>query len=218
MTYKTTTINNISPDSSNNITLNISNVESNINSSPSTNQVLQYKDNNWANETVTSSISSDMYYSFWANDTYSTSTTYKYEAGDWIIWRGQAGYGETITRTSGISTAAANSSNNGILTNSKWAQSITITDAGTYRLTASIPNENNSDSGYLVLRWHDGTNYFGPKATVSERYKLNNILLAVKTITSSTTFTIRVVEKSGNCYIGDSAEAKVTSINVIKLD
>ena len=218
MTYKTTTINNISPDSSNNITLNINNVESNINSNPSTNQVLQYKDNNWANETVTSSISSDMYYSFWANTTYSTSTSYNYEVGDWFVWRGQGGYGEKIVRTSGISTTSANSSNNGILTNTKWAQSITITDAGTYRLTASVPNKNNADSGYLVLRWHDGTNYFGPKATVSERYKLNNILLAVKTINSSTTFSIRVVEKSGICYLGDTAESKVTSINVIKLD
>ena len=218
MTYKTTTINNISPDSSNNIALSINNVESNINSSPSTNQILQYKDNNWANETVTSSNSSDIYYSFWANDSYSTSTTHRYEEGDWIIWRGKAGYGETIVRTSGISTTASNSSDNGVLSNIKWAQSITITDAGTYRLTASIPNENNSASGYLVLRWHDGTNYFGPKATVSERYKLNNILLAVKTITSSTTFTIRVFEKSGICYVGDGAEAKVTSINVIRLD
>ena len=218
MTYKTTTINNVSPDSSNNITLSINNVESNINSSPSTNQVLQYKDNSWANETLTSSNSSDIYYSFWANDSYSTSTAYTYVAGDWIVWRGQGVYGETITRTSGVSTTVSNSSDNGILTNSKWAQSITITDAGTYRLTASIPNENNASSGYLTLRWHDGTSYFGPKATISERYKLNNILLAVKTITASTTFTIRVVEKSGTCYLGDGAEAKITSINVIRLD
>lgn len=143
----------------------------------------------------------------------------QYAVGDWFVWRGQDGYGETIVRTSGISTTASNISDNGILSNTKWAQSITITDAGTYRLTASIPNENSSASGYLVLRWHDGTNYFGPKATVLGRYKLNNILLAVKTITSSTTFTIRVVEKSSsNAFLGDGAEAKVTSINVIRLD
>ena len=157
-------------------------------------------------------------FSFWANDSYSTSTGLRYEEDYWIVWRGQGGYGETITRTSGISTTASNISDNGILTNTKWAQSITITDAGTYRLTASIPNENNSSSGYLVLRWHDGTNYFGPKATVSERYKLNSVLLAVKTITASTTFSIRVVEKSGTCYIGDGNEARITSINVIRLD
>ena len=217
MTYKNITVNNISPDSNNNITLNINNIESNISGSPSNNQMLKYESSNWINGSASTASTSDLYYSFWNHESYSTSTV-KYAVGDWIVWRGGNGAGETITKSSGVSTNASNSSDNGIVTSSAWVQSITISDAGTYKLTASIPNETTHAEGYLTIRWHDGSNYFGPKATLYEKFKLNNILMAVTTITAETTFSIRIVEKSSyHHYLGDSQEGYVTSINVIKL-
>jgi len=218
MTYKNITVNNISPGSNNNITLNINNIETNISGSPSNNQILKYESSNWINGSASTTNTSDLYYSFWNHDGYNTSTSTKYEVGDWIVWRGGDGYGETIMKSSGVSKNTSNASDNGNVTNTKWIQGITISDAGTYKLTASIPNETSNAEGYLTIRWHDGSNYFGPKATLYEKFKLNNILMAVKTITAETTFSIRIVEKSSyHHYLGDSAESYVTSINVIKL-
>ena len=216
MTYKNTTINNVSPNSNNTITLNLSNISSHVSyTSGQGNKKLKYKsgDTRWESESTITDDNSVIYYSFYTTAGYNSGSS-KYSADtsantNYFYWRGHGNYGTKYVKSPGAASVQSPTSN-------KWATGIKISDVGTYRLTASLPNES-STGAYMTVRWHDGSSYFGPHAYLTEDGKTNNILCAVKTITSETTFNIRVISVSGNNYLGDTKEGQCTSINIIKI-
>ena len=218
MTYKTSTINSISPDSNNNIQLNLNDISDHVSyTSGQGNKKFKYKTDNtrWESESTITDDFSTVYFWFYTTAGYTSgSTAYSSDSTsnlNYYFWRGHGGYGTKYIKSPGAASVASG-------VNNKWATGVTISDAGTYKLTASLPLETQSTSNYMSVRWHDGSNYFGPHAYLTKDGKTNNILCAVKTITSETTFYIRIVSLSGNSYLGDTREGYCTSINIVKID
>ena len=218
MTYKTTTINNVSPNINNTVTLDLSNISSHISyTSGQGNKKFKYKSDNtrWESESTITGDSSTIYYWCYTPQSYTSgSTAYSSDSTsnmNYYSWRGHGSYGTKYIKSPGAASVAS-------AVNNKWARGVTISDVGTYRLTASLPLETQSTSNYMIVRWHDGSNYFGPHAYLTRDGKTNNILCAVKTITSETTFYIRIMSLSGNSYLGDTREGYCTSINIVKID
>ena len=201
-----------SPNTSGEISVTLDNL-SNVSSSATDNQMLSYVGSEFKSRSKLSTSSESYYRFIKTSDDYGTGASYS--NNDYWVWRHSTGVVENKDATVTRNTAT---SGNSPISNTKWTESLTFAESGTYLFIASIAmgdNFNSNDS--CTVQWSEGS-AFSHKTHLNSEGVFGSMLWGIKTISSSTTFRMFVNDIVGTCRPISGEQALACSITIFKLN
>ena len=218
MSYKTVKVNSTSPNSNDDIAINLNNFL--IDTRPAVNCVLRKTASSWSTPSCLKAYSGNLNFRNTAQ-TYSTNLTYTYDAGDNMLARKVSG---EFNLTSSITLINSSGSYTPVSTSS-WCMGFTLD--GTFfnnkkvLLRAVILPTPKTTPANMALQWRLGnplnalgsTTALGPLSYLDNKY--GSIVYGHYTGTgSSESLSVRVIEKTGSLAAHTKARADCMSITV----
>jgi len=186
---------------------------SNVSSTLTDNEMLAYVGSEFTTRSKLSTSSESYYRFIKTNDDYGTGASYS--NNDYWVWRHSTGVNEgkdaTVTRNTATS-------GNSPINNSKWTESLTFTESGTYLFVACVAmGDNFTSNDSCNVQWSDGS-AFSHKTHLNSEGVFGSTLWGIKTISSSTTFRMFVSDIVGTCRPISGEQALACSITIFKLN
>jgi len=205
-----------SPDSSGDVSVALANLSDVSISGPSEDQVLKYNGSSFVNSALTLEKGYDLKCAIYqgsggSNYTVTTSSTYKYVAGDYAVHRINGNTYNTYNDT-GFTVNNATSANSP-LTNTTWVESVDIPSAGTYLVTATgvcrdndITYQLESNNGAISAKiFCDRDSFFG------------SLAVGIVTVTSSDIVRLVVKAVTGDVVFSSKTDQDFFTFNILKL-
>ncbi len=209
MSHKKITINNSNPNSEGSLALGIDSFITESN--PAVGQMLEYDGNSFINNTVSTASSLDLKLAYHYETTSFGSGTYSFSVGDYVVYRdnGAITYSET-----GFTFNDATSTNSAV-SNTKWFESVSIPEAGTYLFIRTIPIRT---TGTYTMRNYNNAGGFGMYTKI-ELGKNNSggLIWGIADCTVNDVFRTVITSKSGTLYIPRHRETRFASLLIFKL-